>query len=117
MTKSKLFLLKPGFADPAIDDGVFFCPECAQVEGLLGYFPQLREMLEVTYVAFQRPRPEIVRLIGDMNQSCPVLVSERTPDDGMAAAPASTSKYSIIQGATAISGYLAGKYSTARPHP
>ena len=83
----KLFLLKPDFQD--IDrsaDNNYFCPDCAIIEGLLSYYPRLRNELEVHYVDFVRPRPTIVELIGEANQSCPVLVLEdgrfiNKPDD------------------------------------
>ena len=76
----KLFLIKPDFQD--INRNVehkYFCPPCALIEGLLSFYPQLRNELEVHYVDFVRPRPAIVDLIGEANQSCPVLVL----DDGI----------------------------------
>lgn len=73
----KLFLLKADFLDANRADGKFyFCPECSPIEGLLSYYPRLRKELEVFYVDFSRPRKELVDLIGEANQSCPVLVSE-----------------------------------------
>jgi glutaredoxin 2 len=75
----KLFLLKADFHDTDLADGKrYFCPPCTMVEGILSYYPRLRNELEVIYVDFQRPRAEIVELIGEANQSCPVLVL----DDG-----------------------------------
>lgn len=71
----KLFLLKPDFQD--INRGAenkYFCPPCTLIEGLLSFYPRLRNELEVHYVDFQRPRPAIVDLIGEANQSCPVLI-------------------------------------------
>lgn len=73
----KLFLLKADFLDANRADGkIYFCPECSPIEGLLSYYPRLREELEVHYVDFSRPRKELVDLIGEANQSCPVLVLE-----------------------------------------
>jgi len=75
----KLFLIKPDFKDiNRGDENKYFCPHCASLEGLLSFYPQLRNELEVHYVDFIRPRPAIVELIGQANQSCPVLVL----DDG-----------------------------------
>lgn len=75
----KLFLLKPDFQDINRNaDAKYFCPPCALIEGVLSFYPQLRNELEVTYVDFMRPRPAIVDLIGEENQGCPVLVL----DDG-----------------------------------
>ena len=73
----KLFLLKPDFIDPKLDpEKKYFCPNCAIIEGLFIYCPHLRRQLEVHQVDFPRPRPAIVELIGEENQSCPVLIKE-----------------------------------------
>ena len=73
----KLFLLKSDFQDISRGaDNKYFCPNCAILEGLLSFYPKLRTELQVHYVDFARPRPEIVHLIGEANQSCPVLVLE-----------------------------------------
>jgi hypothetical protein len=75
----KLFLIKADFLDANRADGKrYFCPECSPIEGLLSYYPRLREELEVHYVDFNRPRKVLVDLIGEANQGCPVLVL----DDG-----------------------------------
>ncbi len=83
----KLFLLNPDFQD--INRGAekkYFCPPCALIEGVLSFYPRLRNELEITYVDFVRPRPAIIELIGEENQGCPVLVLEdgsfvNEPDD------------------------------------
>ncbi len=74
--KPILFLLKADFVDALAGtvDAKYFCPDCAYVEGLLSYYPRLREELEINYVDFKRPRPAIIDLIGEANQSCPVLI-------------------------------------------
>jgi Protein of unknown function (DUF3088) len=76
---AKLFLLKSDFTDSNSDSqGLkYYCPHCATVEGVLSYFPQLREQLEIEYVDFNRPRPQVVALLGEENQSCPVIVLEQ----------------------------------------
>jgi hypothetical protein len=71
----KLFLLKPDFQDiNRSNNKNYFCPPCTLIEGLLSFYPRLRHELEVHYVDFVRPRPSIIELIGEENQSCPVLV-------------------------------------------
>ena len=73
----KLFLLKADFQDANRADGKrYFCPDCVMIEGLLSYYPRLLNELEVKYVNFARPRPALVDLLGEENQSCPVLVLE-----------------------------------------
>lgn len=73
---TKLFLLKPDFTDSNTDneEKLYYCPHCALVEGVIKYYPQLEEMIEVHRVDFKRPRPAIIEIIGEENQSCPVLV-------------------------------------------
>ena len=67
--KDQLYLLKPGFMDKGA--GPFFCPGCALVEGLLSFYPDLRGKIEVHYIGFPRPRPEIVSILGADNQGAP----------------------------------------------
>ena len=74
MQKDILFLLKPGFRDLDLPGQDFFCWHCALMEGVLASFPDLRPELEVRRIAFTRPRAEVVALIGEANQSLPVLV-------------------------------------------
>lgn len=115
MTRDILFLLKHDFPDgPGVP---YYCPECAQLNGVLHYYPQLRHALEVRYVDFPRPRPEIVALIGGENQSCPVLVLAGAP-------PAAAEGCEIgvhqgrhfVSGAEAIGNYLSRAYGVGRPH-
>ena len=72
MERDTLFLLRPDFMDG--DRGPYFCPGCAELRGLLEFYPALKRVLDVRHVEFPRPRPELVELVGEENQSCPVLV-------------------------------------------
>ena len=72
MSKDILFLLRHDFVDGS--EPLYYCPECSEVNGVLHYYPKLRHHLEVRYVDFARPRPEVIALLGEANQSCPVLV-------------------------------------------
>ena len=73
----RLFLLKPDFQDLNRADGKnYFCPDCAIVYGLFSYYPYLRDEIKVDYVDYARPRKVLVDLLGEENQSCPVLVLE-----------------------------------------
>jgi hypothetical protein len=82
--KPKLFLLRPDFRDPKVSTNqLFYCPHSAMVEGILMYYPQLKEYIDVEYVTFERPRKPIVELLGENNQLCPVLIlSDNTPNTG-----------------------------------
>lgn len=70
--KDKLFLVKPGFMDEG--QGPFYCPDSMPVEGMLGFYPQLRELIDVQYVDFQRPREAVIKELGESNQGLPVLI-------------------------------------------
>ncbi|ASP32005.1 DUF3088 domain-containing protein [Labrenzia sp. VG12] len=72
--KDTLFLLRPGFEDPAYPGQVFYCWHCALMEGVLASFPDLHEKLTVHRIAWPRPRMELVNLLGEAHQSLPVLV-------------------------------------------
>jgi glutaredoxin len=73
---TKLFLLKHDFTDSNLDkvEKKYFCPYCAMIEGILNYYPHIKESIEIQYVDFKKPRKAIVDLIGEENQSCPVLI-------------------------------------------
>ncbi len=98
----KLFLLKADFEDKNRADGkLYFCPECSPIEGLLSYYPKLRNELEIHYLDFSRPRPILVELLGEENQSCPVLVL----DNG-----------SFINDMNEITHYLTENYQIGHKH-
>jgi hypothetical protein len=72
--RDKLFLLRPGFADPAYPGQTFYCWHCALMEGVLASFPDLAVRLDVERIAFPRPRQPVVALVGEAHQSVPLLV-------------------------------------------
>lgn len=71
-----LFLLKPNFPDRDRDreNKKYYCPDCAFMEGVLSYFPELREKLDIRYIDYPKPRKEIVELVGGAHQGCPNLI-------------------------------------------
>lgn len=71
MPKDILFLLPPGFKANGRRE---YCPECAEAWGLLHYFPAIKESLDIEYQNLQKPRPQLVALLGEDNQNCPTLV-------------------------------------------
>lgn len=116
MTKPILFLLRPSFPDPRVGPGAYYCPHCAAIEGLLAYFPELRERLDIRHVDFARPRREIVAEVGEANQACPVLVLPL----GWQAAPATARRAegrAFFVGAEEIGRFLADWCGIALPHP
>lgn len=71
MSKDTLFLLPPGFE---ANDRREFCPECAEIWGLLAWYPALKETLDVVYVGIDHPRGPIVERLGPGQHNAPTLV-------------------------------------------
>lgn len=112
--KDILFLLRHDFLDG--DATRYYCPECTEINGVLHYYPTLRHHLDVRYVDFQRPRPEVVALLGEANQSCPVLVLGRAEAAAGDAVQTTPEGRRFIAGAREIGRYLARAYGTGTPH-
>ena len=111
--KDRLYLLKPDFLDQGKAD---FCPGCAQVEGMLSFYPALREKVEVFYIEFPRPRPGLVAEIGEDNQGCPKLIigGEGHIPQGIKVSEANGRRF--ISAPLEICSYLAGAYGVGEPH-
>lgn len=110
MAKDKLFLL-PHDIDK--DGRLWFCPPCAMVEGFLGWFPQVREDLEIVQVPVARPRGPVAELFGEDHPGSPVLVlADGSPDaDGVLTA----GEVRYIEDAKTILRYLADRRGLPRP--
>lgn len=79
--RDRLFLLHPDFEDPAYPGRRFYCWHCALMEGVLASFPRLLETIDVHRVDWPRPRREVADLLGEDNQSLPVLVAASDAPD------------------------------------
>lgn len=115
MDRDTLFLLKPDFQDPG-DETRYFCPSCAFLEGVLGFYPRLREALRVSYVDYPRPRPAIVALLGEANQGCPVLVLAREARTDGIEGVREHGSHRFITDQAAITRYLTVRYGVGAPH-
>jgi len=114
MSKHSLFLLKPNFYDG--EEGPFFCPHSAAMEGLLKYVPDLESKLDVHRIEFKRPRPDIVELLGEENQFTPVLIlDENTETPAEAQISASTGR-AFFLGEIDISNFLHHEFGILKPH-
>ena len=115
MKLDQLYLLKPHFMDKG--KGPYFCPGCAQMVGLLEFYPALKQHLEIRYLDFPRPRPELIELLGEENQSCPVLVLENVPTDLPQTVPLQQAKGRwFVEGANEIARCLAHVHRIGIPH-
>ena len=110
--RDTLFLLPPGFQSNGRRE---YCPECAEMSGLLAYYPAIRESLTVVYQPIDKPRAEIVALLGEKNQNCPTLVlhpdSPHFEDVGILR----KSGQRFLNNARDIGRYYAKRFGTAVP--
>ena len=113
--KDKLYLIKPDFIDNG--QGPFYCPDSLAVEGMLGFYPQLREQIDVQYVEFQRPREVIIRELGEENQGLPVLIidEKNLPLVNHLGVLSSNEKH-YLNDQKEIRGYLSIVYAVGKSH-
>ncbi|MGE0596293.1 MAG: DUF3088 family protein [Hyphomonadaceae bacterium] len=114
LARDTLFIIRAPFEDHALE-GTWFCTACATMEGALLANPHWARSIDVKRSAFPRPRQEIVALIGEDNQSMPVLVLA----DGSAPPPDAKQhdgRY-FLDEPKPITRYLAAAYGGAGPHP
>lgn len=112
MEKDTLFLLPPGFED---NDRREYCPECAEMWGLLSWFPAIKESLEITYVLIEKPRAAMSDILGDKNQNAPTLVLH---DDSPDYEDCGIMRYRglrFINNARDIGKYYAARFGTPFP--
>lgn len=110
--KDTLYLLPPGFAD---NDRREYCPECAEMWGLLAYFPAIKECLSIIYVPIERPRTAITDLLGEDHQNAPTLIlhpdSPVFDDCGIE----DINEHKFIGSARGIGQYYARRFGTPFP--
>jgi hypothetical protein len=108
--KDQLYLLEPGFMNATL--GPLYCGDSAPVEGLLSFFPKLRQNIDVHYIAFQKPRATLVEALGETHQSAPVLIIDdavEIKDAGIAYDVANGKRF--IASEAAIRRYLSTQYN------
>ena len=112
MTRDALFLLAPGFYD---NERREYCPECAEMWGLLSYFPAIKESVDITYQPISRPRADIVALLGNKNQNCPTLVLAKDSPSFENCGIMQKSGHRFINNARDIGKYYAARFGTPYP--
>lgn len=113
--KADLFLLEAAFEDPKYPGQRFHCRHCVVVEGLLAAFPVLQDHLDIHRVAFPRPRPAVIALVGEANQGLPVLVLPEGVQTTQATGEADGRTF--VSGAEPIAAALAELYAIPAAHP
>ncbi|WP_199054639.1 DUF3088 domain-containing protein [Aquitalea sp. ASV15] len=113
MSRDTLFLLEPGFTRPDHPaDQRFVCPHSTLLEGLLAVQAALAERIAIRRLPFPRPRQPVVELLGEENQSLPVLVLD--PASPLPAGAREHAGRHFLQDARQIADYLAQQYGAYR---
>ncbi len=111
--RDQLFLLAPGFVGAG--GAREYCPECAELWGVLGYFPAIRDGLEITYQPIDHPRPALVAALGEGRWNCPTLILAAGVDAGAGAAVREANGARFLDNARDIGKYFAHRYGTPLP--
>lgn len=112
MTRDILFLLPPGFEDNGRRE---YCPECAEMWGLLAYFPAIRESVEIVYQSIAHPRAGLVELLGEGRWNCPTLVLADQSFHTEDAVIKTVNGRRFIDSARMIGRYYAARYGMPTP--
>jgi len=114
LARDTLFIIKAPFEDAALQ-GTWFCTACATMEGALLANPHWATHIDVKRLPFPRPRHDVITLIGEENQSLPVLVlaDASTPPEG---AKEFEGRF-FLDEPKPITRYLAAAHGGAGPHP
>ena len=114
-SRDTLYLLRPGFEDPAYPGQSFYCWHCALLEGILVSFPDLAKRLDVERVAWPRPRRAVIEAAGEENQSLPLLVL--APGDSSAHQTGDHRGRALVADKDAILRVLSERHDFPHPHP
>lgn len=115
MSRDKLFLLPPEFEDSHYPGKRFYCQYGSLIGSLLESFPELAKKIDVERVGFQHPRAPVVALVGEDNQSLPLLVLGDDPPAGLDAQIHGNVRF--ISDSKQILQALAKRHGFPEPHP
>lgn len=111
--RDRLYLLAPGFVGRG--GARQYCPECAELWGLLHYFPAILAALEIIYEPIDHPRPQLTAVLGEGQWNCPTLILAGDIDVGADAKIHEANGARFLDNARDIGKYFAHRYGT--PHP
>jgi hypothetical protein len=115
MAQDILFILPADFEDAGKS---YYCRECAEIVGLLSYYQELHDQLDIRMVMdYPRPRRDIIEAVGsDAQQNCPMLIAaDASPVEGVTYIELNGHK--IVDGAKQIGLYLSARFGIGGPHP
>lgn len=109
--KDQLFILKAPFTDGPFD---WYCNDCATLEGALLANSHWNDRIDVRRIGFDRPRREVIELVGEENQGLPMLVMDIQGAPGDAVR---IGKFAVLKDIRAIGRALAHRHGGVGPHP
>ena len=112
MPKDTLFLLPPGFAANGQRE---FCRECAELWGVISWYPALKETLDIVYVAIDHPRAQITSLLGDGRHNAPTLVLHEGSPRGEGVTYSESNGRAFLPSARSIAQHFAALHGTPVP--
>lgn len=115
MERDLLFLLSPGFRDPAYPGQLFYCWHCAALEGVLALYPRIGDTLDVERIGWDRPRRRVVEMVGDAHQSLPLLLIHGRGAEALATGFANG--HHLVAGVDRIMHALTVRHRIPNAHP
>ncbi|NRA29002.1 MAG: DUF3088 family protein [Parvularculaceae bacterium] len=107
-----LFLLPPGFESKNRRE---YCPECAEIWGLLHYYPAIKDSVEIIYQPLEHPRAALVERLGEGQWNCPTLILAETSPLFPKIQPEISNDHPYFGSAAQIGQYYAARFGTALP--
>lgn len=115
MQNDTLVLLQSAFWDPAFPDQQFYCWHCMLLEGLLARFPELTAALDVKRIPWPRPRHAVIEILGEEQQSLPVLIFAGDVANDLVSGEANGLKFTDDK--DMILQALTSRHGLPSPHP
>lgn len=112
MSRDTLYLLAPGFLSEGRRE---YCPECAELWGVLSYYPSIKDSAEIVHVPIDKPRAVMAARLGDKNQNAPTLVLHDDSPSFEDCGIMTWRGQRFINNARDIGLYWAARYGTAKP--
>lgn len=112
MTRDTLFILPPGFEANGRRE---FCPECAEIWGVLSWYPALKETLNIVYVGIGHPRAPIVDMLGPGQHNAPTLVLAAASPRAPGIPYSEAGGHAYLPSARLIARHFAALHGTAHP--
>ena len=113
MPRDTLFILPMSFVSEGQNQ---FCPECSELWGLIGWFPDLLATMEIVHVGIDHPRPAISALLGEGRHNAPTLVLDAGSERVRGLGYAEANGHAYLASARLIARHFAAIHGTPSPH-